>query len=124
MSKEEGRAREKSSGVTSQEQTKPIYDYEYVKDRFFFLDDPARPASRRPGYVVAIQQGSVYLYLDDGDGPVKEDFATTPGHAVLDLDGRRPGRRRAAGPYYFQQLEYGTDYTVLRRSAQSSRTRS
>jgi hypothetical protein len=113
LSKEEGENAEKTSSISSKEETKTIYDYEYVKDRFFFLDDPSR-AAYADQFVVEILQGSVFLYLDNGNGPVKEDFATTPGYAVLDLDGQSPPAGAAkAGPYYFEQLQYGTDFTVL-----------
>lgn len=122
VSKEEGETAEKSTSASSQQQTKQIHDYEYVKDRFFFLDDPTRPAYATPdsGYVVAVDAQSVRVYLDDGDGPTTETFATWQGRAVLDLDRERPGPGAVMAPpdsvdvpYYFQQLEYGTDYSVL-----------
>jgi hypothetical protein len=122
VSKEEGETGEKSTSARSQQQTKQINDYEYVKDRFFFLDDPTRPAYATPdsGYVVAIDAQSVRVFLDDGDGPTTESFATWQGRAVLGLDRERPGPGAVVAPpdtidvpYYFQQLEYGTDYSVL-----------
>jgi len=121
VSKEEGETAEKSTSASSQQQTKQIKDYEYVKDRFFFLDDPARPAyAADSGYVVALDAQSVRVYLDDGDGDRREDFATWMGRAVLNLDRERPGAGAVMAPpdtvnalYYFEQLEYGTDYSVL-----------
>jgi len=117
ISKEEGETAEKSTSVRSQEQSKIIHDYEYVKDRFFFLHDPqtdAYPGTGSPYDIVQIQQGTVVLYLDDGDGDTREDFATVPGYAALGLDGPAPGTGdTVAGPYYFQQLDEGTDYDVL-----------
>ncbi len=117
ISKEEGETAEKSTSVRSQEQTKTINDYEYVKDRFFFLNDPggdAYPGTGGPYDIVRIRQGTVILYLDDGDGDTQETFATSPGRAVLNLDGPVPALGdTTAGPYYFQQLDEGVDYEVL-----------
>ncbi|MFH1143471.1 MAG: cell surface protein SprA [Candidatus Eisenbacteria bacterium] len=117
LSKEEGETAEKSTSVRSQEQTKTIHDYEYVKDRFFFLNDPngdAYPETGGAYDIVQISQGSVILYLDDGDGDITESFATYPGHAVLNLDGPAPQPSDTlAGPCYFQQLDEGPDYEVL-----------
>ncbi len=116
VSKEEGETGEKSTSIRSQQQSKRIYDYEYVKDRFFFLDDPTRPAYSTPdSFVVRIRQEAVRVYLDDGDGPLSEGtIATSPGFAVLDLNGPAPAQGATqTDSLYFVQLEYGTDYTVL-----------
>ena len=117
ISKEEGETGEKSSSTRSQQQSKIIEDYEYVKDRFFFLDDPmhdAYPGTGAPNDIIEVRQGTVILYLDDGDGDTQEDFATLPGYAALNLDSTLPAPSDTlAGVYYFQQLEYGSDYTVL-----------
>ena len=122
VSKEEGETAEKSTSARSQQQTKRINDFEYVKDRFFFLDDPTRPAYATPdsGYVVQIDPQSVRVYLDDGDGNTTEIFGTWQGRAVLDLDRPRPGSGAVTAPadtlndlYYFEQLDVDTDYSVL-----------
>jgi len=117
VSKEEGETAEKSTSVRSQEQSKTINDYEYVKDRFFFLADPtadAYPGSGGPFDIVSIREGSVFLYLDDGDGDQQESFATSPGYAVLDLHGVIPQSGQPVSSIcYFQQLTYGSDFTVL-----------
>jgi len=118
VSKEEGETGEKSSSIRSEERQKTIQDYEFVKDRFFFIDDPTRDAyPEDPSvYIAQILEGTVLLYLDDGDGDAQEtEFLPQKGYGVLNLDGPTPaaGDTVTSEPYYFEQLEYGTDFTVL-----------
>ncbi len=115
VSKEEGETAEIRASQRSKQEQKTIYDYQYVRDRFFFLDDPNRDAY--PGlpqnYVVDAEQGSVELYLDDGDGPAVEEFATFRGLAVLDLDGPTPeAGATVTDTLYFERLVPNRDYWV------------
>ncbi len=95
----------------------PIFDYQYVRDRFFFLDDSTRDAY--PGdvdaQVVQIRLGSVQLFYDDGDGLTLEgEGPIVPGFAVRDLRSatRTPADSVHTDSLYFVELENERDYWI------------
>lgn len=120
VSKQEGESAEESVSLRGRSETKTIYDYQYVRDRFFFLDDPTRDAYPDSLYGVspfvrAVQEGSVVLYLDHGVGFSSNlDYSVTPGHAVRDLESIEPDPGALmTNLLYFEQLEVGTDYWIF-----------
>lgn len=115
LSKEEGQTSEKSTSIRSQQELKRIYDYEYIRNRFFFVDDPDHDAyPDDPNNVIDIDRTSVELWLDDGDGKTQELFATTPGIAVLGLGSARPTASDtvASDTLYFERLDLNQDYVL------------
>jgi hypothetical protein len=117
ISKQEGETAQKSTSIRSEKQNRIISDYDYIRDRFFFLDDPTRPAYADiglPFYVVHIREGSVRLWLDNGNGATQEEFATSPGIAVQDL--KTPAvvgdDAVVSDTLYFEQLEHEKDFWV------------
>lgn len=114
LSKEEGETAEVRASQRSKEEEKRIFDYQYIRDRFFFLDDPNEDAyPEYPQYVVDIMDGSVELFLDDGDGPAVEEYSFWRGVAVLDLDSARPGAGDAVSDtLYFEKLIPNKDFWI------------
>ena len=113
VSKQEGEAATKSSSMRGEKKSKTIKDSEYIRNRFFFLDDPTRdghPAQNR--WVADIDASTVELWLDDGDGKLSETFATRYGKAVLDLDSPTPTAEDTVQTdiLSFELLEPGKDY--------------
>ncbi len=118
VSKQEGQTVEASTTIRSESKQALVYDYQYVRDRFFFLDDPTRDAypSDPAHWVVRLDSRSVRVWLDDGDGlPNREGSAATrPGVAVVDLAGSSPAAGALkTGTLYFEELAHGIDYVLM-----------
>jgi Motility related/secretion protein len=122
ISKEEGESATSRATGSSKSGSKTMYDYEYIRDRFFYLDDPfedAYPASIDPeqrDYVINILENSVDVYLDDGDGnSLEEGFDTIDGYAYLDLDSAVPTNpdMPVTGELHFEKLQFPRDYWIL-----------
>ena len=65
-------------------------------------------------YVAKILENSVELWLDDGDGPTKEDFNTEAGVAVLELETPLPQDEDSVRTsiLYFERLVLNKDYWI------------
>ena len=114
VSKQEGESAEESVSLGGKSKEITIDDHQYVRDRFFFLDDPTRDAyPEHAAFVRSVLEGSVILYLDDGLGTAAE-FAVTPGFAVLNLETPDPGVGAVMTDLLeFEQLEYDRDYWIF-----------
>jgi len=115
VSKQEGQTVEASTTIRSERSTAKVYDYEYVRDRFFFADDPTRDAyPNNPRWVVSINSASFHLWMDDGNGWTQGETGTRKGVAVLDLAHPVPTAAESlrTGLLYFEELQPGIDYAL------------
>jgi hypothetical protein len=116
LSKQEGQTVEASTTIRSEAKTTKVYDFEYLRDRFFFIDDPTRDAY--PGdpqnWVIDVNSASVTLWLDDGNGPIQGETGVRKGIAVLDLAQPVPtaGEGLRTDLLYFERLTPGIDYSL------------
>ncbi len=102
-SKQEGRTDRESFVGQSSERTNLIADWNYVKDRIFWI-------SRDPGVdPFPLSIGSVRVFLDDQNGANNTETGALPGRAHLDADTTKDVEPDGK---FFQELRISEDYSV------------